>query len=63
MDYFPRRWLRELHVVCDAHLFCFMQAALELAGGDKWPTFFSVVWCREAFQRPGGQDVAEFDSN
>jgi hypothetical protein len=44
--------------------FSFMQAALELAGREKWLCFlFSVVWHMEAFHRLGVQDVAEFDSD
>jgi hypothetical protein len=36
---------------------------MEPAGREKWLTFFSVVWCREAFHRLGVQDVAEFFSD
>jgi hypothetical protein len=46
-------------------LFCrFMQAALELDGGEKWhAASFSVAWCRETFRELGVQDVTEFNSD
>jgi hypothetical protein len=52
-------------MVCDAHLFfcSFTQATLELAGREKWPAFFSMVQCREAFHGLEVQDVVEFDSD
>jgi hypothetical protein len=38
-----------------------MQTTLKLAGGEKWPSFFSALWHREAFHSLGVQDVSEFD--
>jgi hypothetical protein len=40
-----------------------MEATMEPAGREKWLTFFSVVWYREAFHRLRFQVVAEFDSD
>jgi hypothetical protein len=41
-----------------------MQAALELASGEKWlHFFFSAARNKEAFHGLGVQDVTEFDSD
>jgi hypothetical protein len=42
--YFPEGWVRELHMMRDAHLlFCsFTQATLEQAGGEKLCSYFLV---------------------
>jgi hypothetical protein len=58
LSYFPGRWVGESPMVHDAHLFfcSFMQATLELASGEKWPTFFSEAQCREIFHGLGVQD-------
>jgi hypothetical protein len=60
-------WVRELCVVCDAHLFLLQlhTGSFGVAGGEKWLCLFfsSVAWHREAFHRLGVQNVTEFDSD
>jgi hypothetical protein len=65
LDYVPGVWVRESHVVCNAHLFVLQinAAALETASVEKCTAFLSAAWHREeAFDRLGIQNVTDFDS-
>jgi hypothetical protein len=65
LDYVPGRWVGELHVVHDAHLFV-LQIHIS-SFGTGWQgemcALLSALGCREAFHRLGVQDVAELDSD
>jgi hypothetical protein len=51
LDYYPREWVGELHMVNYAHLFfcSFTQATLEPAGGEKLPPFIQCDVMKRSF--------------
>jgi hypothetical protein len=65
LNYVPGGWVRELHVVCVAHLFV-LQFHTSSFGASLWvemAVFLSALQCRENFLVLGVLDVAKFDSD
>jgi hypothetical protein len=54
LDYFPEVWVGECCVMFTCPFCRFMQAVLELASGEKWPTVFESGIVQEGFSRARG---------